>query len=133
MHFSFTARIASIFTKHFPQPLDGQGSIPSCFAFLLVLFIIFKFDCQSHIPIQYLKTLVSVKIYPKLCATQPDLAVLSLLLIQARVASPAHGRRLSPTSNKSRDNLQPALRLANLKSEAFTFPLCFHVILHYPI
>lgn len=81
MHFSFTARITSVFTKHFPQPLDEQGSIPSCFAFSLVLFIVFKFDCKSHIPMQYLKTLVSVKTDPKLHTTQPDLAVLSLFLI----------------------------------------------------
>lgn len=82
---------------------------------------------------QYLKTLVFVKTDPKLHATQPDLAVLSLFLIQAQVASPAHGGRLSPTSNKSRNNLQPALKLANLKSEDFTLPVCFHITLHYSI
>lgn len=38
-----------------------------------------KFDSKSRIPIPCLKTLVSVKICPEFHATQPDLAVLSLL------------------------------------------------------
>lgn len=48
-----------------------------------------KFDGKPCIPIQYLKTLVSVKIHPKCQAGQPDWAVLFLLLIQGLTRFPS--------------------------------------------